>query len=106
MVIIGVPNKINPFYRLWKFLSENLKRWKFGEEYFISKSEFKEIANKFNAKLEFIGSYLFSTHFNFKKRLMRIFGRTEYNLKNIGKQFGTPLDKHFSKTIVAIYTKR
>lgn len=105
MVIISVPNKVNPFYRLWKFLSEAFGRWKFGREYFIPKSEFKEIGKKFNAKLDFTGSYLFSTHFNFKQRLMKFFGRKEYDLKNIGKQFRTPLDKHFSKTIVAVYTK-
>jgi len=106
MVIISVPNKVNPFYRLWKFLSETSGRWKFGEEYFVSKSEFKEIGKEFNVKLEFIGSYLFDTHFNFKKRLMSFFGRKVYDLRNIGRQFRTPLDKYFSKTIVAVYTKR
>ncbi len=105
IVIIGVPNKVNPFYRLWKFLSETFGRWKFGKEYFISKSEFREIGKEFNAKSEFIGSYLFDTHFNFKKRLMRFLGRKEYDLRNIGKQFRTPLDKYLSKTIVAIYIK-
>ena len=106
IIIISVPNKRNPPYRLWKFLSEKLGRWQFDKEYFFSKSEFLDIGKRFNAKVNFIGSYFFDTHFNIKKRIMKKFGRSEWDLKNIGKQFRTPLDKHLSKTLIVVYKKK
>ena len=84
----------------------------------------KESADKANSELVFIymsdvrrgfwyKSYIDRYFINyFKKRkikylyLEEIFGREKWDLKNIGTQFGTPLDKHLSKTIVAIYTKK
>ena len=104
LVLISVPNKWNLIYRLWMFLSQTFGRWKFGEEYPFSRKEFRKIGNLLNIKFEIIGGYLFFSNFLIKKRLKKLGGMNQYP-KKINYEIGTPLDKYFSQTIIAIGAK-
>jgi 2-polyprenyl-3-methyl-5-hydroxy-6-metoxy-1,4-benzoquinol methylase len=103
IAFISAPNKWNFFYRLWKFLSQSLGRWKFGEEYPFSTYEFKKIGRKINKKIEILGGYLFDSQFQFLKRIRKFLKIKEsYNIKDIHNQIKTPLDKYFSRVILAV----
>jgi len=103
VTFICVPNKWNFPYRLWMFLSQSFGRWKFGEEYPFSRAEFRKIGNMFGVKFNIIGSYLFGNNFLIKKRLRNFVGLTEST--KINNEFGTPLDKYFSPSIIAVVKK-
>ncbi|MBU0974464.1 class I SAM-dependent methyltransferase [Patescibacteria group bacterium] len=51
IAIIIVPNKYNPPYRIYKFISEFFGTWKFGEEYPYSRKELKDICINSNHEL-------------------------------------------------------
>lgn len=103
LTFIAVPNKWNIIYLLWKFLSQSLGRWKFGEEYPFSILEFRKIEKRINRKFDFIGAYLFATHFNFLRRAKKLLGiKEQYDVDKVYYQIGTPLDKYLSRTIIAI----
>jgi 2-polyprenyl-3-methyl-5-hydroxy-6-metoxy-1,4-benzoquinol methylase len=103
ITFICVPNKWNPPYSVWKFLSERMGRWKFGEEYPFSVLEFKKIQKKIRKKFKYEGVSLFDTPFNILERIDSFFGfKEQYNLKNIHRHIGTPLDGYFSRTIMAV----
>jgi 2-polyprenyl-3-methyl-5-hydroxy-6-metoxy-1,4-benzoquinol methylase len=106
VTFICVPNKWNLIYQLWKFLSRLFGKWEFGEEYPFSIEEFKKIGKTLNVKFEFIGAYLFDSHFLFSRRIKSFLGIKEtYDTKKIRQQIGTPFDKCLSKDITAISKK-
>jgi len=94
---ICLPNKWNLIYRLWKFLSETFNRWQFGEEYPFSRSELRKIGKEIGQEFEIIGGYLFFTHFQFKRRIRKLLGKSpNYDVSILKQQIGTPLDKYLS----------
>lgn len=106
ITFIAVPNKWNPLYSLWKFLSQSFGRWKFGEEYPFSVLEFRNIGVVLKTRFSFIAGYLFDSPFQFLNRVKKLFRIPEnYSRKRISYQIGTPFDKYFSSTLVAIGEK-
>lgn len=99
ITFIGVPNKWNLPYQLWKTLSRMFGRWQFGEEYPFSITEFKRIGRKINVHFKFVGSGLFQTKFNTRKRIRKLFGISEGN--KIPKELPTPLDKYLAQDLNA-----
>jgi len=104
ITFISVPNKWNLIYRLWKFLSQSFGRWQFADEFPFSRAEFRSIGKKLNVKFDIIGGYLFHSHFLIKRRLRKFFGFNQFP-KKVNYEIGTPLDKYFAQTIVAIAKK-
>ena len=106
ITFIAVPNKWNLFYDLWKFLSESFGRWRFGEEYPFSVFEFRKIGRFFGRKFSYEGVYLFESSFNLPGRIRKILGvKRNYSTSGLRNQLGTPFDKYFSRTIIAIAKK-
>ncbi len=103
ITFVVVPNKWNLIYRLWKFLSQSFGRWKFAEEYPFSRAEFRKIGKKINVKWDIMGGYLFDSQFQFSRRIKRMFG---IKYPRVRVQFGTPLDKYFSRTLIAAGRKK
>ena len=106
ITFICVPNKWNPPYSLWKFLSESFGKWTWGEEYPFSILEFKKIGRKIRKEFEYEGVSLFDTPFLILNRidsLLKI--KNNMGNKKISRHISTPLDKYFSRTIIAIGRK-
>ena len=94
---ICLPNKWNLPYRLWKFLSEKSNRWQFGEEHPFSRSEIRKIGKEVGQEFEIIGGDLFFNHFQFGRRIRKLFGKSpDFNISKIRKQIKTPFDKYLS----------
>jgi len=109
ITFLSVPNKFNPIYRTWKFLSESAGRWRFGEEYPFSHKELKAIFKKIDLSFdEVVGSYLFFTHVQVKRRLqtlLKIPRNWNKERENLRPQIGTPLDSYLASDIIAIGVK-
>jgi hypothetical protein len=101
LVIISVPNKLNPPYRINKFLKNLLRMWEYGEEYPFSRKEFITIARKLGVKkINFIGdsfwkSFRFINPFLIIKKIFKI--KTK-----IRKEKGSFLDPYISYSLVFI----
>ena len=107
MVLIAVPHRSNPPYRIFKFLAEMTGRWGVGEEYPYGRQEFRDICEKIGIDdYEFFGeSFLQSFHFlnPFNKRLFRQLlrlGPASYKSRRYRKQRGTFLDTSLSYSLV------
>ena len=62
LILISVPNKRNPPYRIQKKILEVSGKWKVGEEYPFSRKEFKHIASKLAIKrFGFFGDSFFKS---------------------------------------------
>ncbi len=110
IAIIDVPNAYNPPYRIFKFLSELLGTWKFGEEYPYTRSELLEIGEQINGKFlalfgdEFYSSIKFLLPANF---LRRWFGVGIPLSKNqIRKQNPSFLDDTLGYSLILMLQKR
>jgi len=99
ITFISVPNKYNPPYRLYKFVSELSNRWTVGEEYPFSRREMRNIVNKMNPKeYSFFGdSFISSFNFVFATPFIRKYFNIKHSEKDEGKCF---LDQYFSYSIV------
>ena len=104
---VSVPNKVNPFYRLHKFMSQKAGRWKFGEEYPFSIIELSKISRDLGMKESFIGSSLFQTPFLFRLRISKILGKvwTTKAKLNVNMEIETPFDPYISPAIALVAEK-
>ncbi|MBU3912630.1 MAG: methyltransferase domain-containing protein [Nanoarchaeota archaeon] len=104
IVLISVPNKINPPYRIHKFIMESLGFWKFGEEYPFSRQEFKKISNILRIKkIHFLGDSLISS-FRFINPILLLKKKLGIKRK-VKKERGTFLDRYLSYSLVFIGEK-
>jgi len=96
---ISVPNKYNPPYRFYKFVSELTNRWTVGEEYPFSRREMKNIAKEMNPKeYSFFGdSFVCSLKFFLRTPFIRKY-LTLRQLEKAEKK--CLLDQYFSYSIV------
>lgn len=101
---ISVPNKFNPPYRIFKFITESTGRWRFGEEYPYSRKELKYICHKIGImEYSFFGDSLISS-FDFIEPsiILRKIFRLKNNANNLRykKEKGTLLDEYLSYALV------
>lgn len=102
IAFISVPNKFNPPYRIFKFLSELFGYWKVGEEYPYSRREFRRLNKemKFD-RIEFIGdSFLGSFFFINPLRIIRKLRGNKISYTGIRKQRGSFLDQYLGYALV------
>ncbi|MFA5992273.1 MAG: class I SAM-dependent methyltransferase [Candidatus Pacearchaeota archaeon] len=107
LVLISVPNKANLPYRLNKIILGILKKWKFGEEYPFSRSEFLKICNSLSfKKVSFIGSS-FPDSFRFINPILLIkkLSHKPTSSSNIKKEKPTIFDDHFGYALVLVGEK-
>ena len=105
-VLISTPNKWNPIYSLWKFLSQSFNRWNFGIECPFSRTEWKRVGKILKCNFKFMGGSLFIDTFKTKSRIRKFLGIKESkDVKKIKYEIGTPLDKYFSRSLMVISTK-
>jgi len=104
IVLISVPNKINPPYRIHKFIMAALGVWKFGEEYPFSRQEFKKISQVLRIKkVHFLGDSLISS-FRFINPFLLL--KKKLGIKRqVKKERGTFLDQYLSYSLVFIGEK-
>ena len=104
MTFISVPNKNNYPYRLYKYISQKIGTWKFGEEYPYTRKEFKKICKELDVKdFFFIGG---SIYYSLKlispiaiiKKILRI--KKKNDISKVKKEKGTFLDKYLSYALV------
>jgi 2-polyprenyl-3-methyl-5-hydroxy-6-metoxy-1,4-benzoquinol methylase len=101
VTFIQTPNKHNLPYITHKFLSERFNRWLFGEEYPFSGYELKKLSKNYCKKQYVIGGYLFQGSFMLFRRV-----RNKLNNKlKVKKEFSTPFDHLFSKSICLVGEK-
>jgi 2-polyprenyl-3-methyl-5-hydroxy-6-metoxy-1,4-benzoquinol methylase len=104
ITFISVPNKYNPPYRFYKFVSELTNRWTVGEEYPFSKKEMRNIVKKMSPKeYSFFGdSFISSFNFFFATPFIRRY----LKIRNEEKaERNCWLDSYFSYSIV-LYAMR
>lgn len=107
--IIIVPNKYNPPYRIFKFASELLGTWKYGEEYPYSRSELSHMCDQMGVKCiglfgdDLYQSIKFLLPANFLRRIFRV--GSPRTIKEIRRERGTSLDDYFSYSLVLMVKK-
>lgn len=104
ITFISVPNKHNPPYRIYKFISQKIGTWKFGEEYPYTRKEFKKICKKLDVKnFFFIGG---SIYYSLKLiSPISVINKITHKSKNLDitklkMEKGTCLDKYVSYALV------
>ncbi len=104
IAFIAVPNKWNPPYRLYKFISQAIGRWAVGEEHPYSRAEFRRILVKHpDIDHVFFGdSFAASFHFvNPFKAYRKLRGLPEpTDISRLRRQRGTLLDPYCSYSLV------
>jgi 2-polyprenyl-3-methyl-5-hydroxy-6-metoxy-1,4-benzoquinol methylase len=104
ITFISVPNKYNPPYRFYKFVSELTNRWTVGEEYPFSRREMRNIVKGMNPKEYFFFGDSFISSFNFFLRTPFI--RKYLTIRQSEKaETKCLLDQYFSYSIV-LYAMR
>jgi SAM-dependent methyltransferase len=104
IAIFIVPNRANPPYRIYKWVSQLFGRWKFGEEYPFSRQELLFISSQLNASLvslfgdDLYTSLRFLLPANFLRRFFRV-GLPRAK-KDIRVEKGTPLDDRFGYSFI------
>lgn len=110
IALIAAPNKYNPFYRMFKFVTERTGLWELGEEYPYSRKEFKSICQQigiteyslfgesFYSSFKFIDP--FRTTRKLFKRYLKIKLKRNLDPSRLRKQKGTFLDAHLSYFLV------
>lgn len=105
LAIIAVPNKLNPPYRIYKFLMQLIKKWPFGEEYPYSRKEFSKIASPLNLKaLNFIGDSFYNS-FRFINPFLLFPKFRKKDIKKIKTQKTSILDDYFAYSLLFIGEK-
>lgn len=100
--IISVPNRYNPPYRLYKFLAEATRTWKYGEEYPYSRQEFEEMMEAFGVTEygffgdSFVNSFRFFNPIGDLRKTLKLKPPIER---------GTPLDAYASYSLVLWATR-
>lgn len=115
ITFIAVPNKYNPFYRIFKFVTERIGLWEAGEEYPYSRKEFRNICQQIGiTDYSFFGESIFSS-FKFinpfritrklLKRYLNIRLKRDLDIGHIKKEKGTFLDEYLSYSLI-LYGKK
>jgi len=115
ITFISVPNKYNPFYRIFKFVTERIGLWEAGEEYPYSRKEFRNICQQIGiTDYSFFGESIFSS-FKFinpfritrklLKRYLNIRLKRDLDISHIKKEKGTFLDEYLSYSLI-LYGKK
>ncbi len=98
LVLISVPNKSNPPYRIHKLVAETAGTWKFGEEFPFSRGEFLKIGKSLKVnKMRFIGDSFYSS-FRFINPLKLL----RKKKRRIKKEKGSFLDSYLGYSLVFI----
>ena len=107
LVLVSVPNKSNLPYMINKLALSFLKKWKFGEEYPFSRSEFLKICKSLGfEKASFIGSsFIDSFRFINPILLMKKLRHQPTNSSNIKKERATIFDDRFGYALVLVGEK-
>lgn len=109
ITFISVPNRLNPPYRLYKFLAELTGLWQSGEEYPYSRREFRDICKELKIEeYAFFGDSLFSSlSFIDPLRIARKLRKREepIDLSKIKRESGTFVDQYLSYALV-LYGKK
>ncbi len=104
IAFISVPNALNIPYRLYKFVTEILGIWPYGEEYPYTRKEFIDICRKLNIEEHFfIGDSIFRS-FNFINPLK--FFRSSNFKSDINVEKGTYLDEYVGYALVLCAIKK
>lgn len=104
---ISVPNRHNPPYRIYKYITQKAGYWNVGEEYPYSRGELKQICSKMNLHdYYFIGdSFYWSLNFINPILIIKKLLKIKYNYYSTKKQHGSFLDSYFSYAIVLVCRK-
>lgn len=104
LAFISVPNKFNPPYRIYKFITEHIGQWHVGEEHPYSRSEFRRVCEQIGVtEYSFFGDSL-ARSFNFlnpvkaARKLLKL--RKNLDIKKIKAESGSRLDQYFSYALV------
>ena len=110
ITFIAVPNKYNPFYRMFKFVTERIGLWEAGEEYPYSRKEFRSICKQIGITEyslfgeSFYSSFKFIDPFRTARKLLtrylNIKLKRNLDPSRLRKQKGTFLDAYLSYSLV------
>lgn len=109
VAVFILPNAYNPPYRIYKWVAERLKTWKFGEEYPFTRKELLWISQQINGQVlalfgdDFYTSLRFLLPANFLRRWFRV--GLPRSHKDIRQEKGTPLDDVLGYSYVLILKK-